>query len=484
MNKKVISSVVVVLLLFSGFGYSQKQAAKDTVEIIILHTNDMHAKIDSMAKLAYLADSLRKTHPFVFLVSAGDNFTGNPVVDLVEDKGYPMIDLMNQCGFNVSAIGNHEFDLGQEFLNKRIMQASFPFISANIDATGAILKQPKPYLILNRGNGDSIAFLSLIELGENGLPDSHPSKLIGLKFTDGVEKAKEFGWLKDKYGILIVLSHLGIETDMKLAESFPQFDLIIGGHSHSLIDTLLKVNGVMIVQAGSGLKYVGKTTLFVNQGHAIKLNEEIIPLSVISENEPRVKASIDKYNSNEEFKKVIGNTEQPVSGFEELGSMMADALKSQMKVDFAFHNRFGLRIPSLNHGAITLADIYRLDPFQNQVVIFSLSGTEIQSLIRYAFNLKNIPDLAVAGMKYTVLTDSINRYIDIEMIDDSGFLVKPGNHYSVAVNSYVAAGYRFDHRDPGKTLQLTTEQALIGYLQKIKTINYIGVKRTFVKTVK
>ena len=145
MNNRYISFVAGIFFLISVPGFSQ---GKQT-EIIILHTNDMHSKIDNMAKLAYLADSLRKLHPFVFLVSAGDNFTGNPVVDLVPDKGFPMIDLMNQCGFDVSTIGNHEFDLGMELFNKRMDQAKFPFISCNIDASGTLLKQPKPFVVFS-----------------------------------------------------------------------------------------------------------------------------------------------------------------------------------------------------------------------------------------------------------------------------------------------------------------------------------------------
>ena len=224
---------LIVLLPFQG--HSQHKTAGKPTEVIILHVNDMHAKIDNLPKLAYLADSLRKIHPVVFLVSVGDNFTGNPVVDMISDKGYPMIDLMNRCGFNVSAMGNHEFDLGQENLNKRFEQAKFPFICCNFDATGTPLKQPKPYLVLEAGKKIHIALLGIIELNDKRIPDTHPSKVTGIKFYDGIAKAREYSWLKKKYGILIGLTHLGVETDIKLADSMPEFDEIIGWHSHTLI---------------------------------------------------------------------------------------------------------------------------------------------------------------------------------------------------------------------------------------------------------
>ena len=107
------------------------------------------------------------------------------------------------------AIGNHEFDMGQELQNKRREQAKFPFISCNIDASGAVVKQPEPYVILKAGK-IKLPVLGIIQLGSNGLPDSHPSKLEGIKFTNGIEKAKDFMWLKDKYGMLVALSHLSL----------------------------------------------------------------------------------------------------------------------------------------------------------------------------------------------------------------------------------------------------------------------------------
>ena len=142
-----------------------------------------------------------------------------------------------------------------------MQQATFPFISCNIDASGAVVKQPEPYVILKAGKM-KIPFLGIIQLGENGLPDSHPSRLEGMKFTDGIEKAKEFLWLKDKYGILDwPYRTWALKTMNPLAKAYPQFDLIIGGHSHTTMTKPMMVNNVMIVQTGSGLKNVGKTTL-------------------------------------------------------------------------------------------------------------------------------------------------------------------------------------------------------------------------------
>ncbi|MCK9203655.1 MAG: bifunctional metallophosphatase/5'-nucleotidase [Bacteroidales bacterium] len=481
MTKYFSGMLTAMMLFFATIGFSQDPEKVEPVEVIILHTNDMHAKIDNFPKLAYLADSLRKIHPYVFLVSAGDNFTGNPVVDMIPDKGYPMIDLMNHCGFDVSCFGNHEFDLGQDFLNKRIGQANFPFICCNLDASGAILKQPKPYVVLNAGPDITLAFLGLIQLDANGLPSSHPSKMTGIRFSDGVSKALDFRWLKEKYNILILLTHLGVEEDVRLADSLPEADLIIGGHSHTLIEKSMTENGVRIVQAGSNLKYVGKTVLTIEKGKITGIRDEVVPLSAIKNSNKEMEDLVKKYNENEEFSKVVGVTETKMEGAGELGSLMTDALTDQLKVDFAFQNNGGIRIQSIEKGNITLKDIYKLDPFGNQVVIFKMKADEIKSLICYAYQLEKGIDLQVSGMTYSVKDNGNHQCGEVAMKLPCGKKLDPSKEYSVAMNNYIAATYKFDHRDPGNAASVTTAEALINFLKSKKTVDYSGVNRALLK---
>ncbi|MCX6267529.1 MAG: bifunctional UDP-sugar hydrolase/5'-nucleotidase [Bacteroidetes bacterium] len=476
MNKKILLLLAGLVFLLTVSVFPQ---GKQT-EIIILHTNDMHSKIDNMAKLAYLADSLRKIHPFVFLVSAGDNFTGNPVVDMIPDKGYPMIDLMNRCGFDVSALGNHEFDMGQTLLKKRILQAKFPFISCNTDGTEAVVGQIKPYTILHAGNDITIAMLGLIQLDDNGLPSAHPSNMKEVKFVSGLTKAREFVWLKKQYGILIGLSHLGIDDDIRLADSIPQFDEIIGGHSHTLLNQPRFANGVMIVQAGAHMKHVGKTTLMVGEGKVVGRNDEVILFSSLPNEDRGARALIDMYNNNQEFNKIVGTAENTIEGEDELGSLMTDALTSQLQVDFAFQNRGGIRISSLSQGAITLKDIYKLDPFNNQVVIFSMKTDEMKSLICYGYQHEKGIDLQVSGMTYQVTLDTTGQCSKVEMFDLAGKPLDPDAEYGVAMNNYMAYTYKFDHKDPGTLSTITTADAVIRYLGLVGKVNYHGIKRATV----
>jgi len=480
MNKCKYFLFSILILISGSFFKLSAQSESGYTEVIILHTNDMHAKIDNMAKLAYLADSLRSTHDYVYLVSAGDNFTGNPVVDMVEDKGYPMIDLMNRCRFNLSAVGNHEFDLGQEKLNARVSQAEFPFISCNIDASGAQFRQPEPFYLLKAGKWE-IPFLSIIQLGEDGLPDSHPSRLEGLKFWDGITKAKEYTWLKSKYGMLIGLTHLGVEGDEPLAKAMPEFDLIIGGHSHTTMTKPMMAGDVMIVQAGSGLRNVGKVTLRIKDGKIAERNYELISLASLQGYDKNIQALIEKYNDNEELNKPVGVAVEPIEGEHELGSLMTDAITRRLGVDFAFQNIGGIRISSLPAGEIKLKDIYRFDPFGNMVVIYKMNLEEITSLICNAFNRGKQLDLETSGLTYTVVTGQDGLCREIEILDMKGFSLDPDHEYTVGINSYIAASYKFDHRDSGTTSYLTSAQALIEYLQEVGQVNYSGVKRIDVK---
>lgn len=478
-----LKSLILFLAVFTLFSISNPSVAqknKKSTEIIILHTNDMHSRIDNFGKLAYLADSLRKTHKYVFLVAAGDNFTGNPIVDMYPDKGFPMIELMNKLHFDVTATGNHEFDMGQELQNKRRVQATFPFICCNIDASGAVVKPYEPYVILKAGK-IKIPVLGILQLGENGLPDSHPSRLVGLKFTNGIEKAKDYLWLKDKYGILIALSHLGVESDEVLAKTYPQFDLIIGGHSHTTMTKPMMVNNVMIVQTGSGLRNVGITTLRVKKGKITDRSYELVPLASIRNSDPEVQALIDKYNSNEEMKRVVGFAETAFTTQEELGYLMTDAITARMKVDFAFQNGGGIRISKLPQGNILMKDIFQLDPFGNQVVTYTMTYDEIKSLICNSYNREKSLNLAPSGMSYTIITNSEGLCIDVEMKDTTGNLLDADKSYTIGVNSYIAASYKFDHKDPGTTNYNTTAQTLLDFLGDVKTVNYAGVNRVAVK---
>ena len=450
--------------------FAQTDNGKKT-EVIILHLNDMHAKTDGFAKIKYLADSLKRVNPNVFILSAGDNFTGNPFIDMVSDKGSPMIDLMNRSGFTLSCFGNHEFDLGQVFLEKRIEQAGFPFICANINTGNSVLKQPEAWYILKAGNLQ-IPVLGLIEINDKGIPDTHPSKVEGIRFTDPFETAGKFTALKKKYGSLIALTHLGVEADKKLARDYPEIDVIIGGHSHTILKLSLTEAGVSIVQAGSYQRFIGKLTLVYSGNSIVEKRDTLIVLESLKGSDETVQNLVKSYENNPEFEKVAGIAETAIKGKQNLGALMTDAVAWTVKADFAFQNKGGIRIQSIPEGEIRIKDIYRLDPFGNQVVVYKLSGKEIEDLVLRSFKKERDIDLYPSGMTYVIKKAENEKKAGVKMQDLSGKPLQPEKTYTVALNSYIAAAYDFTHSDPGKTLELTTEECLIRFLEYRKKVNY------------
>lgn len=484
-SMRTISCLLVSLTLSALLtpGIRAQNADTETGEgkVVILHVNDMHSQIDHLGKLAYLADSLRNIYPNFFLVSAGDNFTGNPVVDRDKDPGAPMIDLMNRCGFTASVIGNHEFDMGQKAFNRKMKKAKFPFICANFDASDAVLKQPWPYLVLETDFGVEIPMVGLIQLDQNGLPSAHPKNLEGIQFKDGVETARDYSFLKEEYGILLILSHLGVEDDIRLAESMPFADAIIGGHSHTTLEEGLVVNGVFIAQAGARMRYIGKMVLTFDGDSLITITDELIPVKMLTRSDPRIDARIKKYNNNKVLEKEVAVALDTIMGKAELGSMMCDAITSELEVDIAFQNQGGIRVPFLLPGPITLKNIYQLDPFGNQVVTYQMTTREIASLICNAFNWGNKLDLEVSGITYTVLTDQSGGCAGVKLFDDDGSILDPEKTYKVALNSYMASTYTFDHEDPGTYEPYTGAELLIRFLEKQQEVNYRGIERVKVE---
>ncbi len=473
-----ITTLITCLLAFQSIGLAQ---VNDTVKIVVLSVNDQHAKIDNYGQFKALVDKIRDENKYVLLFAAGDNFTGNPIVDMHDDRGFPIIDLMNDLDFNATAVGNHEFDYGQEKLAKRIQQADFPFLSANIkDNSGRL--ELKPYEIIQLDNGIKVGVISAIQLGTGGIPDSHPSNLRDLIFTDGIEELKKYGSLRDSCHIFIALTHLGFEKDIELAGVMPQLDLILGGHTHTLTNPAHNANGVTIMQAGSGVRNLCKVTLYLVNNSIVKVLPEILSITSFKVSDKEINRKLEVYNDNKELNRVIGSSSKKLSGSDELGSMMTDAVTSLESVDIAFQNEGGIRVDYLNAGPITIKDIYKMDPFGNEVILIRMKASEIKSLILNAYkDANNDIDLQVSGLTYTIITDNSKNAVDVDMRLPDGRKIKKCRQYNVGLSSYIASSYSFEHKDPGKSLFITTAQTLINYITNKKEVDYSGVKRAFVK---
>jgi len=478
-GKASVILAAVILLASCSTGRKAVTGTSGERQAVIFAVNDIHATIDNFPKLAWIVDSLETLYPDMLLVAAGDNQTGNPVNDQYPEKGLPVIELMNATGFDLSATGNHEFDTRPAGFSNLARKADFSFICANVKADDSLDINIEPYKIITMPNGLKIAFLGLLHINLNGIPDSHPDNVKGFTFRSPFEAAPEYMWLKDQSDIFIALTHLGFENDVKLAETMPPgIDLIIGGHSHTRVEKEQIHNGILITQAENKLKYGTLIFLTVKSDGTLERSMKLIDIRNSAKEKPAIRAMVDKYNDNQALKEVISTAASDFSSYEELGYLMADAQRDAAGADIALVNPGGVRLDRLSKGPVTIMNVYQLDPFGNELVVTRLSGREIRSLMFAAFPVDDRAPVYPSGLKTELRLDAEGNLSDIVLLTESGEPVDPEKVYTVAMNNYMTQVYKYEHSDPGQSLFFETAVGLINYLKKNPDLrSYRGEKR-------
>ncbi|MFO8234557.1 MAG: 5'-nucleotidase C-terminal domain-containing protein [Bacteroidales bacterium] len=266
-------------------------------------------------------------------------------------------------------------------------EANFPFICANIATDRTPIQQPKPYTTIE-ATGKKIFILSVLGTGNNGLPSTHAKKLEGIDFQDPIESTGRYISMKEDYDTSIALTHLGFYKDKALAETYADIDLIIGGHSHTLEESAEKVNQTLITQAGNDMNYVGKIILTFRNNN-IDIETSIKDLENYDKKDKSIAELIEQYNTNEALQEVIGITEAPIRGKEELDSLFTDAQTATHNLDLVFQNNGGIRIPEIPEGEIKVNTIYELDPFGNDWVENLIEFIKQEKRINYSGEKKN-----------------------------------------------------------------------------------------------
>ena len=246
--------------------------------LIIISTSDIHSKLDMLPRLATLIDEAHAQDTArVFVVDAGDRWTGDPYVDMSSHAGRPIIEQMNRLGYDVATFGNHEFDMGLDTLQKRVSEAEFDIVLANIDTKESALAQPKPYII-KRAGSTKVGFLGIITNYANGHPDGKDVIFKDMEFFSPEWTAERYGKeLREKCDVMVVISHCGLDRDTtNLATALPYADLIISGHTHEPYASESK--GVTVVQGNNKLREVGLTTIKLRGGEIVALNTQHITL--------------------------------------------------------------------------------------------------------------------------------------------------------------------------------------------------------------
>lgn len=475
--KKVLLLLLCILpVAMTGCGTSGKtirtpQRSIRTVDIVAV--NDMHAALTQFPRFAYMVDSLRKIYPELLLFSGGDNQTGNPINDQYVPKGRPMIELMNAMRFDLSAVGNHEFDSRPEGFLSNNQTAKFDWVCANVTQPADKDYRIKTHKIFSLPNGVLLGVSSVIAINEGGIPDTHPDNAGPFAFSDPYQAAAGQLALKDKCDVLIFVNHMGVEGDEELAKQLPAglVPLIIGGHSHTKIDHEMLVNGTLITQAQNKLKYMTLIRLTLHPDGRVDKTMKLIPIDAkAGAEDPAVKAMVDKYYDNPVMSERVAESSDDFSSYEQLGYLMADALKSGTEAEIALVNPGGVRMDSWRKGDILVRDVYELDPFGNEMMIFNLSGKELKALYMGAYSLDSYLPIYASGMNSRYHLDADKKLVNVELFVD-GKPIDEKRIYKVAMNGYIGAVYQYEHQDKGKGLFRPTADNMIDYLKKIKTIS-------------
>ena len=272
-RRSFIKQSLVGSLGMSLAGLELSAANSKTVDLTILHTNDMHSRIDpfphdggpyaglgGMARRANLIKQIRQETEQLLLFDAGDIFQGTPYFNLF--GGELEFKLMSQMRYDGSTLGNHDFDNGLDGLEKQLPNASFPFIISNYDFSLTSLNNKfQPYKIFEKGALKVGVFGLGIDL--KGLV---ADKLFGAtKYIGPIPVAKEMvQQLKSlECDLIVCLSHLGYKydhnkiSDLILAQEVSGIDLIIGGHTHTFLKQPQEVSrpdghSTLINQVGFG----------------------------------------------------------------------------------------------------------------------------------------------------------------------------------------------------------------------------------------
>lgn len=453
-------------------------------EVRILHVNDFHGfalphkplgsqeTLGGIAYLAGLSERLRKEKPSL-LLSAGDMIQGSDWANLFQGK--PVIETMNLMGFDGMVVGNHEFDFGQKVLRQRIAEARFPILGANVDGIEVL----KPYMIKEVA-GLRIGVIGVVT--EDTPIATHPSNVAGLRFLSAEETVRRYvDFLKERVELMVVLSHLGLQTDRLLAERIGGIHVIVGGHSHTKVEKPLRVGESVVVQAWEHGKALGVLDLVLDGGKIVSAQGHLELISpALGKKEESVEALVQGYQKkvNALLEEVVGEAEDDLDGENvrkretNLGNLIADILRERTGAQVALINGGGIR-KSISKGPIRLRDVYGALPFDNYIVAVKLTGKELRKTLEHG--VSKVEEEAgrfpqVSGLTFTYdPSERPGRRVKEVWINKSP--IASDQEYIVATNDFLAAGGD-GYRAFGDAVKSSQDFSLVGGVMKGEKLVY------------
>ena len=468
------------LMSAAALGLSAGAAAAD-YSLTILHTNDFHARFEPINKYdsgcssedntegkcfggsARLMSAIRDARARLdnsLLVDGGDQFQGTLFYTYY--KGKLAAEMMNLMGYDAMTVGNHEFDDGPEVLRGFMDALEFPILMSNADVSGEPLLADvlKKSTVIEK-NGEKIGLIGLTPQDTDELASPGPN-IIFTAPADAVQaevdKMTEMGVNK-----IIVLSHSGYGVDLQLAENTTGVDVIVGGHSNTLLGDMESAEGpyptmvgdTAIVSAYAYGKFLGELNVtFDDDGKVIEASgAPLLMDAAVVEDEATVSRIAEAAKPLDEIRnKVVAQTDEAIGGDREtcrsqectMGNLIADAMLDRVKdqgIDVAIQNGGSIRA-SIDAGEVTMGEVLTVLPFQNTLSTFQVTGATLVEALENG--VSQIEEGAgrfaqVAGMTYAFdASQPAGERVSDVMI--GGAPVEMDKLYGVVSNNYVRGG--------------------------------------------
>ena len=452
-----------------------EDAEGEEVTVVILHTNDVHAAIKDYAKVSGYRDQLEDDGQNVLLVDAGDHVQGESIGGIT--KGEAIIEIMNEMGYDVATMGNHEFDYQMEQFLKNVDAAEFPYISSTFRyADGTNVEGIESFKMFEV-DGKKIAFvgISTPETYTKSTPKYFQDENGNFVyyFSEGTKDNPEHYYEAIQEGInaardagadaVVALGHTGIKssqidwnTENIIANTYG-FDAYIDGHSHETSQdgsyngttfTDSKGNAVTYAQTGTKLANIGELTITF-KGDTVEVVSNLVPVTDELPINEEVQAVVDKWLAykDEYLGMEVGKSEVPLymndgdpeepkrivrNNETNLGDFIADAVRYVTGADIAIVNSGGIR-KNIPEGTLTRDDLVNASPFGNDIIKAEATGQQIVDALEHG--VRNLPGenggfFQVSGMTFEILV----HYPSPVITDDQGaFLgIKEGEPRRIA----------------------------------------------------
>lgn len=383
------------------------KSGKAASDIVILYDNDVHCSVDGYAKMAALKAEKKAQTPYVTVVSAGDYVQGGSMG--AASKGGYIVTIMNAVGYDLVTLGNHEFDYAIPRLKEISKELKATILCCNLIDLKADARMFKPYEIVDYG-GTKVAFIgaatpySFNSSTPAYFQDDKGNYVYSLSadtyydtFQNFINDARNQG-----ADYVVALTHLGDDVNydpinsQELARQTEGLDVILDGHSHSLVPQRILTNkagkSVLYSQTGAHFDNIGVMTISPNG----EINLSLVSTKDYTKEDPRVRSVIDKLKAEyaAQGARKIGYNEVMLpaknaegdwlvrSGETSLGDLCADAFRVCLGTDIAIVGGGSLR-KDLPAGDVRFDDIFNVFPFNNNAAVATLTGQEILDALEF-----------------------------------------------------------------------------------------------------